>query len=137
MKFPIAIHKDEGSDYGVTVPDFPGCHSWGETIEHAVANSIEAIELWVESALESDMKVEFNPSTVESLRQNHDYADAIWAVVDIDPSKFDTKPERVNISMPRFVLNRIDAFAEKHRETRSGFLARVALEAINEEEHAH
>ena len=91
LKFPIAIHKDEGSDYGVIVPDFPGCHSWGETIGHAVANSVEAIEFWVESAIQSDMKVEFNPSTVESLRPNSDYADAIWALVDIDPSKFNTK----------------------------------------------
>lgn len=136
MKFPIAIHKDESSDYGVIVPDFPGCHSWGETIEHALTNTVEAIELWVESAIENGMAVEFKPSAVELLRQNPDYADAIWAMVDVDPAAFDTKPERVNISLPRFVLNRIDSFAEKHRETRSGFLARVALEAINDEEHA-
>jgi hypothetical protein len=30
------------------------------------------------------MKINFNPSTVESLRQNPDYADAIWSVVDIE-----------------------------------------------------
>ena len=84
MRFPIAIHKDEGSAYGVTVPDFPGCHSWGETIEHAIANSVDAIELWVESARENDTKIEFNLSTVDSLRQNPDYADAVWAVVDIE-----------------------------------------------------
>ncbi|CAB3779110.1 type II toxin-antitoxin system HicB family antitoxin [Pararobbsia alpina] len=87
MKFPIAIHKDKGSDYGVIVPDFPGCHSWGETIELALTNTIEAIELWVESAIEGGMSVEFKPSTVESLRQNPDYVDAIWAMVDVDPSE--------------------------------------------------
>ena len=25
MRFPIVIHKDAGSGYGVTVPDLPGC----------------------------------------------------------------------------------------------------------------
>jgi hypothetical protein len=32
------------------------------------------------------------------------------------------------------VIRKIDTFAGKHQETRSGFLARVALDAIREEE---
>lgn len=27
MKYPVVIHKDENSDYGVTFPDLPGCFS--------------------------------------------------------------------------------------------------------------
>ena len=27
MRYPIVIHKDENSSYGVTVPDLPGCFS--------------------------------------------------------------------------------------------------------------
>src|SRR5271157_4540586 len=31
VKYPIVVHKDSDSDYGVTVPDLPGCHSvWGD-----------------------------------------------------------------------------------------------------------
>ncbi|MCF6270740.1 MAG: type II toxin-antitoxin system HicB family antitoxin [Melioribacteraceae bacterium] len=33
MKFPIIIHKDPESDYGVTVPDLPGCYSAGSTLD--------------------------------------------------------------------------------------------------------
>ncbi|MBN0609850.1 type II toxin-antitoxin system HicB family antitoxin, partial [Pseudomonas aeruginosa] len=29
MKFPVVLHKDPDSDYGVTVPDVPGCFSAG------------------------------------------------------------------------------------------------------------
>lgn len=43
MQFPIAIHKDEGSVYGVTVPDIPGVHSWGDTVDKAIRNTREAI----------------------------------------------------------------------------------------------
>lgn len=43
MQFPIAIHKDEGSVYGVTVPDIPGVHSWGDTVDEAIRNTREAI----------------------------------------------------------------------------------------------
>ncbi len=39
MKYPIAIHKDEDSCYGVTVPDIPGCFSAGDTIDKAVINA--------------------------------------------------------------------------------------------------
>jgi len=137
MKFPVAIHKDEGSDYGVSVPDFSGCHSSGDTIERALTNSIVAIELWVESTVESGGTVTFKASTIEALRATPEYEGAIWALVDIDPAKFDSKPERVNISLPRFVLSQIDEHAEKHRETRSGFLVRAALDAINAEAGSH
>jgi hypothetical protein len=30
MQFPITIHKVEGNVYGITVPDIPGVHSWGD-----------------------------------------------------------------------------------------------------------
>ena len=32
MRYPVVIHKDPGSDYGVTVPDLPGCFSAGATL---------------------------------------------------------------------------------------------------------
>ena len=136
MEFPIAIHKDEGSVYGVIVPDIAGCHSWGATIEDAIHNAREAIESHVATLIECGEDVDLTVSSVEALRHQADYADAVWALVDVDPAKFDMKPERVNISLPRFVLRKIDTFAGKHQETRSGFLARVALDAIREEERS-
>lgn len=45
MKYPIAIHKDIDSCYGVTVPDVPGCFSAGETLDEAMNNVQEAISL--------------------------------------------------------------------------------------------
>ena len=36
MRYPIVIHKDETSDYGVVFPDLPGCFSAGDTIEEAI-----------------------------------------------------------------------------------------------------
>jgi predicted RNase H-like HicB family nuclease len=45
VNYPVAIHKDEHSDYGMIVPDLHGCFSAGETIEEAVsmANETSAI----------------------------------------------------------------------------------------------
>jgi predicted RNase H-like HicB family nuclease len=37
------VHKDEGTSYGVSFPDVPGCVSAGDTMEEALANAAEAL----------------------------------------------------------------------------------------------
>ncbi|NIE68423.1 type II toxin-antitoxin system HicB family antitoxin [Burkholderia sp. Ax-1719] len=130
MEFPIAIHKDDGSVYGVTVPDIPGVHSWGDTIDEALKNAKEAITGHVVTLIELGEEMSFTSSAIEHLAAKPEYAGAIWALVDIDLTKLDSKPERINISLPRFVLHKIDAYVAQRHETRSGFLARAALEAL-------
>lgn len=51
MKYPVVIHKEQSSDYGVTVPDVPGCFSAGETMTEALENVREALELHFEGLL--------------------------------------------------------------------------------------
>jgi hypothetical protein len=36
MRYPVVIHKDESSDFGVTIPDIPGCFSAGDTYDDAL-----------------------------------------------------------------------------------------------------
>jgi len=130
MQFPIAIHKDDNSVYGVIVPDIAGCHSWGNTLNEAIGNAKEAIYSHIETLLEYGEIVDFTASEIESLRTKDEFTDAIWAIVDIDMSKLDPTPERVNISLPRFLLHNIDQYTKSHHETRSGFLARAAMQAL-------
>lgn len=133
MEFPIAIHKDEGSVYGVTVADIPGCYSYGETIEHAIRNAREAITSHIETMVALGEDVAITCSAIEDLAARKEFAGAVWALADVDLTRLDAKPERINISLPRFVLHKIDRFVERRHETRSGFLARAALEAIAHE----
>jgi metal-responsive CopG/Arc/MetJ family transcriptional regulator len=49
-------------------------------------------------------------------------------VANVDPAVPGNTLERVNISLPRRVLHRLDALARANGETRSGFIARMALE---------
>lgn len=83
MYFPIAIHKDPDSDYGVTVPDLPGCFSAGSTVDEAMLMAREAIELYLDTLI-SDGRAVPVPSDIEQLRNNPDFADAIWAFVAAD-----------------------------------------------------
>ncbi|MCU0414491.1 MAG: type II toxin-antitoxin system HicB family antitoxin [Ignavibacteriaceae bacterium] len=48
MKVKVALEKSDEGGYTVYVPSLPGCISEGDTIEEAVDNIIEAIELYLE-----------------------------------------------------------------------------------------
>jgi predicted RNase H-like HicB family nuclease len=43
MNYIAIIHKDPGSDFGVSFPDFPGCITAGRTIEEAKKMALEAL----------------------------------------------------------------------------------------------
>lgn len=43
--------RDETGGYVVEVPSLPGCVSQGETMDEAVANIKEAIELYIEDSV--------------------------------------------------------------------------------------
>ena len=91
MKYPIVVHKDSDSDYGVTVPDLPGCHSAGATMEEAMENAREAILTHVEGLLMDNEHVP-SPSSVESLMSSRSEPGAVWAIVDVDLSVLSTVP---------------------------------------------
>lgn len=129
MRFPIVIHKDSDSDYGVTVPDLPGCFSAGSTTDEAFSNAIEAIECHIEGML-LDGEAIPNTRTVEYYRGDESFADGVWALVDVDVSKLSGKAKRVNITLPERILDQIDSYAARHGDTRSGLLAHAALEYV-------
>lgn len=133
MKLPIAIHKDADSVYGVTVPDVIGCFASGDTLDEAIKNAGEAIYHHVATTLELGETIDLKASRIEDLASDDDYAGAIWALVDVDLSKLSTKAERINITLPSYVLTKIDAYTAARPETRSGFLARAALTLMAEE----
>lgn len=58
-----------------------------------------------------------------------EFAGWIWAVVGVDLASLSDKAERANITLPSRVLRRIDAAAKAAGESRSGFIAHLALRA--------
>lgn len=86
MRYPIVIHKDPDSDYGVTVPDLPGCFSAGETLDDALIQATEAIECHLEALILDDEPIPTS-NPLEYHQNNPDYADGIWAVVTVDRAK--------------------------------------------------
>jgi predicted RNase H-like HicB family nuclease len=128
MRYPIAIEPgSETEAFGVVVPDLPGCFSAGDTMEEALNQAEDAIVGWIETALDAGQAIP-QPTDIETLRStHHEYDGWVWGIVKVDPAILDDTLERVNISLPRRVLHRLDSQAKAAGETRSGYIARMAL----------
>ena len=137
MRYPVAIEPGtDSAAWGVIVPDLPGCFSAGDTLEEAMIQAEDAITGWIETALDDGQAIPA-PSPVEALRTAHpEFEGWLWALVKVDPAMLDDTLERVNISLPRRVLHRLDARARSAGETRSGFIARMAVEGREPVAHA-
>ncbi len=130
MKYPIAVHKDPDSCYGVTVPDIPGCFSAGESIEEAISNAHEAITGHLE-ILAEDGEIAPSPSSIDSFLALPEYAGAVWAFVDVDITPFLGGTEKTTVTLPRLLVRKIDvAVVEGRAKSRSAFLADSAAKAL-------
>ena len=129
MKYPVVLHTDDGVAYGVTVPDIAGCFSAGNSIDEALTSVLEAIDLHLEGITEDGGDVPA-ASSITKHQQNPDFAGGIWAIVAFDTSRFDGKCEKLNITLPKKLLAKIDAHTKKNGLTRSGFLAKAAMSEI-------
>ena len=123
------IHKDKGSDYGVAVPDLPGCFSAGETYEKALDAAQEAIACHLEGML-IDGEALPVPRPIEAHRRNPEFKGGTWALVPVDLAKLSGKARRINITLPERALRQLDRCAKKLGETRSGLLLRATLEYL-------
>lgn len=52
LHLPVIIEQDEDEIYIVSCPVYKGCHSYGKTIEEALGNLKEVIEMCVEEEAE-------------------------------------------------------------------------------------
>ncbi|HSW57924.1 MAG TPA: type II toxin-antitoxin system HicB family antitoxin [Dehalococcoidales bacterium] len=57
MRFKVVLEPQEEGGYTVYVPSLPGCVSQGETIQEAMTNIKEAIELYLESFKERKLSL--------------------------------------------------------------------------------
>ena len=123
------IHKDAGSDYSVSFPDFPGCVTAGQTLEEARVMAQEALSLHVEGMIADGEPVPA-PSSLDEIKADPDNADSL-AVIAIAPNR-PPKTVRVNVTLPEDVLGQIDQYAEGRGLTRSGFLVQAAKKVMED-----
>lgn len=131
MRYVSFIHRDDGSGYGISFPEFPGCVSVGDTVDDAIRNGCEALAFHVEGLCDDGDAVP-PPRSIEAIRADPELAE--WrrgADIVLVPLLLDRgSSRRVNISIDRGLLEAIDDEARQRRMTRSAFLASAARREI-------
>lgn len=119
------VHRDEGSAYGVSFPDAPGCFAAADELDELIPAAVEALTLWAEEgALPTPRDMEaIRAEVADELAQGA----ALVAVPLVVRARV---PRRVNVSLDRGVLEAIDAEARRRGMTRSAFLTEAALNEI-------
>jgi predicted RNase H-like HicB family nuclease len=123
MLYPVIVHKDPVSDYGITVPDFPGVFSGGSSLDAALANVQDALETYYEGEEVETLPVPTPLDTVIASDAAHSGA---VVLVDVNFDFLNTRSVPVNITLPLWLRNRIDKAAKDAGMNRSKYLAKAA-----------
>jgi predicted RNase H-like HicB family nuclease len=127
MRYPVLI--EEGSEttaFGVVVPDLPGCFSAGDSLDEAMEAAKEAAAAWIDAALDKGTTVP-TPSTLHDIRCLPGYEGWTIGVLELDPDLFDDSIERVNITLPKRVLRRLDDLASRRHQSRGAFISELTM----------
>jgi predicted RNase H-like HicB family nuclease len=131
LTYPALLEPTPEGGFGVTFPDLPGCVTVGDSYEDAIAQAIEALSLHLEGMAE-DGDAYPTASRVGAVSPAY-LAATPGGHVALIAAMAPGRPERVNISMNRSLLDRIDRFATDAGLNRSAFLALAAKRYLNSE----
>ena len=127
MRYPVLIEAgDERTAWGVVVPDLPGCFSAADTLDDALSSAEEAALAWIDAALDAGRSIPTPSAPQKLVAVAGTGTQWILAYINIDPALLDDTVERVNISLPRRILARLDAQAKAAGESRSSYIAHLA-----------
>jgi len=131
MKYPVAVHKETDSCYGVTVVGIVGCFSAGDTLDEALSNAHEAINAHLEYLAEEGVLPPV-AKPVDDYLANEDYQGAVWCYVDVDTSAYLGKTEKATVTLPALLISRIDDLVNNGTiKSRSAFLAESATKQLS------
>jgi predicted RNase H-like HicB family nuclease len=131
-RYVALLHPDATGGYGISLPDFPGCISAGDSMAEAADQGALALRLHVEGMMEDDLAIP-EPRSAEALKKLMPdwFEGATIVLVPLLPPRIGA--ERLNISLDRNLVREIDAAAKALGMNRSAFLAEGArrlLEAM-------
>lgn len=122
MIYPAYVHLgDEKHAHGVTLPDFDGCFTAADEYSDIPACVQEAIELHFEG---EDFELPA-PSDIKELEATGNYEGGVWMLIDIDITKLESRPMRLNVSLPSYVVKKMDNYAAEHHLTRSALIVKA------------
>jgi len=122
--YPAILYPDDGK-IGVTVPDLPGCHTFGDDKTDALFMAKDAVEMWLWYAENNSQDIPA-PSETLSLEAGETLT---WIAADTDEYRKanDTRAVRKTLSIPSWLNHQ----AEKANAPFSQILQQGLKEYLN------
>jgi predicted RNase H-like HicB family nuclease len=123
MRYTVLIDGKAGA-YGVVIPDLPGCHAMGKSIEEALANAQGAMREWI-GLTEDEGRSIPAPRSIERLRRDPEVIEALAEgamIASVPLIRESGKPVKANLSIDSGVLAALDEEAKARDLTRSGMV---------------
>jgi predicted RNase H-like HicB family nuclease len=135
--YTVAVHCDQSdtavpTDFGVTVLDLPGTFSAGDTLEEALSNAREAIEVTLEVLSDAGKTIP-QPRGIGAILVDASLRETMMGAAIIQLDQAPARPQRairIAVSIEESLLQNLDRAAQRRGYTRSGFLAEAARRMI-------
>jgi len=131
MQYPICIEwGDDNTATGIQIPDIPGAVTAGDTFEEAYAAAVEVAHIMLQETARNGQAIPL-PTSIAAHRGNPDFKEMGWGMLEIDITPYLGRTEKVNVTLPGFVIQQIDRYVRDHNvKSRSSFLADAAMEKL-------
>ncbi|ERH67188.1 hypothetical protein N172_02230 [Pantoea dispersa EGD-AAK13] len=128
MLFPALVEIDADGSASGYFPDVTGCYFAGDTPEQTLQDAQSALHAHFELMAEKGLLI---PEPAQHWQQEFSQP-GVWIYVDIDVTRYLGKSERINITMPHLLIEKIDKMVSNNARysSRSHFLAEAARKAL-------
>lgn len=110
MQYPICIEwGDDFTATGIQIPDIPGAVTAGDSFEEAYNAAVEVARI-LRQEIAAEGGVIPMPRSVGTHHTHEDYAGMGWGMLELDISPYLGKTEKVNVTLPGYVIQRIDRY---------------------------
>ena len=125
--YPAVLERGEHGAVGVWFPDFPGCVTAGRSQEDAMALASDALEEAMRGCAEREERLP-EPTPVQAIAAPP--GSDIIGIIAVGASTPDPS-ERVNVYLPKSLIERIDRLAAELGMNRSSFFGMAASRMLS------
>jgi HicB_like antitoxin of bacterial toxin-antitoxin system len=128
MRYPVMLKYLKGESYAdIELLDFhQSIRISSGDMDLAVDEARRCMEEIVIHMMDKGMSIP-RPTLIKNWQMKIKDADAVWTLIDIHPDFFSDDMERINVSIAKRVLARLDSQARKMGKTRSAAIAQMAM----------
>jgi predicted RNase H-like HicB family nuclease len=130
MQYPLYVHRDGGTGFRASFPDFPRAEASGDSFGELKRNAQEVVELMY------DHSEQLIPAPTCSTSELHtldmDDGQGIWMFIEINLARLTSKAVSVQFSLLESLLQRVDAAAKERHMTRSTFMTQAVVHELED-----